>query len=212
MEKTITKLLIILFLFTSCKKKEEQNSSNILKIHFNLEKIIVVNINEASMTFFKIKVRNDNQNTIILYDNSLSEFRRKKMPFKKMGFYLRNIKNDSLIMLSIDENYFYEVPGKKSNYFFLETLNLKKSFSQKDSLKLKKTLSNYVLEYNGKNLNIDNIKRSPHINQSYYNSFIERKETFIPFIDNIVISELKDKIKMKYLDKLPIKKDEWDNL
>lgn len=211
MKKTIVSILIILSFFISCKKNADLNLNKTVKPCFNLEKIIVVNLNEGSMTFFKIYLKNNNENSVILLDNNLSKFQAKRVETIKKGFYLRNIKNDSIIMLNIDNDYFYEIGGKTNGFCFLGTSNLKNSFTQKDSIKLRKLLLNYTLEYNGKDLNLNKIKKSPYTSQSYYKRFIERKEKLIPFNDSLFIS-IPVNIKIKYLNYMPITKMEWDNL
>lgn len=112
----VTIIIIILSFFISCKKKQELNlkkdEPNFIKIVkplLKLDKIIVINQKEICVTYFKVKIENKNNSSIILLDNSLIENHMKKMKPHKGGFYLKNLNNNSLITLGIDNYYFYEV-------------------------------------------------------------------------------------------------------
>jgi len=213
MKKLATSIIIIFFsFFISCKKSANTNFKKIIEPQMKLEKIIIVNLNEVSITFFKIRLKNDNESNIIFQDNNLSEFRKKRLKPNKTGFYLKNTKNDSLIMLGIDSYYFYEIIGKKSEYFYVGTSNLRNSFNEKDSLKLRKLFSNFVLEYDGKMLNLDEIKKSSYISQTYYDDFIKRKNKLIPINEKLTISIPSEVIEIKYIKELPITKNKWDSL
>lgn len=202
--------LLFIFFFGGCKK-EPKDQIELVKPNLNLEKIIVINLKEVCLTYFKVEVENNNNKTIIFLDNSLKEHHIKKLSPRKTGFYLKNINNDSLITLGIDNYYFYEVGAKKRGYCFLGAIDIDQSFEEKDSLLLKNTLSNYILEYNGKTLDLNHIEKSTYINQNHYDEFIKRKNTFIPFVDSLSILIPKN-IKIKYLNNLPTSKEEWDKL
>ena len=201
-------LLVIIF---GCTKKSNVKSSINTKIIFSIEKVIIINRAESSTTYFKVKITNPNNTTIILLDNSLKEYSIKRLKLQKTGFYLKNIKNDSLVTLGIDNYYFYEVGAKKNGFCFMGAINLKNSYNQKDSLLLRKMISNYLLEYNGKNLNLNSIKKSNYISQTYFDEFNKSKSNYIPYIDSLSIS-IPNNIEIKYINNMPITKEEWNKL
>lgn len=202
--------LLSAFFLGSCK--EELNGKNKLeKLTIRLEKIIVINLNEICITYFKVKIENKNNKAIILLDNSLEEYLTKRLKPQKTGFYLKSIKNDSLVTLGIDNYYFYEIGAKKNGFCFIGAINLKNSYNQKDSLLLRKMISNHLLEYNGKNLNLDSIKKSNYISQSYFDKFNKSKSNYVPYIDSLSIS-IPNNVKIKYINNMPITKEEWDKL
>jgi hypothetical protein len=202
--------LLSTFFFGSCKK-ELKDKIKLEKPTIRLEKIIVINLDEICITYFKVKIENKNNKAIILLDNSLKEYSIKRLNPQKTGFYLKNIKNDSLVTLGIDNYYFYEVGAKKSGFCFIGATNLKNSFNQKDSLLLRKMISNHLLEYNGKNLNLNSIKKSNYISQSYFDEFNKSKSNYIPYIDSLSIL-IPNNVKIKYINNMPITKEEWDKL
>ena len=77
---------------------------------------------------------------------------------------------------------------------------------------LKRALSKYKLIYNGKGLDLNNLKKSKYVSQEDFDKFVQEKENYLPFKDSCLINIPSDKIKIKYIDKLPVKKKEWDNL
>jgi hypothetical protein len=206
--KNLIKVLIpVLFLLISCNKK--QNLSKTTKPIFQFEKVIVVNLNEVCLTYFKIKVINENQNSIIILDNSLKKYQSKRLNPEKTGFYLKNVNNDSIITLGIDNYNFYEVGPKTNDYLFIGATNMKNSFKEKDSILFTKSLSNFLLEYNGKKLDLKSIEKSNYINQNAFDEFTKRKNTFIPFKDSLSITIPKN-IKIKYCNNLPTNREEWN--
>lgn len=202
--------LLSTFFLGSCKK-ELKDTIKLEKPTIRLEKIIVINLDEICITYFKVKIENKNNKAIILLDNSLKEYSIKRLKPQKTGFYLKNIKNDSLVTLGIDNYYFYEVGAKKNGFCFIGASNLKFSYSQKDSLLLRKMISNHLLEYNGKNLNLNSIKKSNYISQSYFDEFNNSKNNYIPYIDSLSIS-IPNNVEIKYINNMPITKKEWDKL
>lgn len=205
-------LLVSVFItLISCEKKIEEVQQKIKYPKLKVEKIIVFNNRENSLVYFKTYIANNNNKTIVFLDNSLEENYLKCQKFQKKGFYLKNISNDSLITLGIDNYYFYEVGAKKSGYCFLGAVNIKKSYNQKDSLLLRKMISNYTMEYNGKKLNLNKIEKSKYISQYDYDEFNRRKSNFIPFRYNLSVSIPKNII-IKYIDNMPTTKEGWDKL
>ena len=203
--------LIFVLFFVSCKKEQNNSQIKLVNPNIKLEKIIVINLNEVCVTYFKVKLENKNNNTFILLDNSLKEYHLKRLNPQKTGFYLKNIKNDSLITLGIDNYHFYEVDAKKSGFCFIGAVNFKKSFEERDSLLLRKLISNYILEYNGKKLDLNKIEKTNYISQNAFDEFIKRKNNFIPFKDSLTIPIPKN-IKIKYLNYMPVSEEEWNNL
>ena len=212
MKIKIITLVIILLSFTNCKNKDDVKKQDSGDIKFSFEKVVVVNLNEVCVTYFKIKVDNTKDSAIILMDNSLLEFRQKRLKPEKKGFYLRNTKNDSLVALGIDNNFFYKVNGKKSGYIFIAAANMKNSFERKDSVAFKKSLSDYLLEYNGKKLDLNKIPRSKYISETDYKKFEMSKDNFIPYKENISIKIPEKGLSVKYLNEMPITKEQWDVL
>ena len=205
-------LIAVLIIFLSSCEKQLNKKKNIIKIpKFKVEKIIVFNQRENSLIYFKTHITNENDKSVVFLDNSLKKHSTINTDLIKNGFYLKNIKNDSIISLGIDNYYFYEIGAKKSNYCFIGAVNLKNSFVEKDSLLLRQMITNYLLEYNGKNLNLNEIKKTIYINQKAYNEFTKRKNEVIPFIDSLSIVIPKN-IKIKYMNNMPITSEEWDNL
>ena len=208
--RNTTKIIIALFLiFISCNKKKEINI--IINPKIQLEKIIVINLNEVCITYFKVQVNNGNQKIVVFLDNSLKEYQLKKLKPEKKGFYLKNIPTDSIITLGIDNYSFYEVGAEKSGSFFIGAINVENSFKQKDSLVFKKSISSYVLEYNGKKLDFNKIEKTNYINKNSYDDFIKRKRNLIPFTDSLSIIIPKN-IKVNYYNRLPSSQEEWDKL
>lgn len=203
-------ILLFTFFFSSCKRDNNAKISIVNPV-IKLEKIIVVNLDEICVTYFKVKIENKNSNTIILLDNSLKEYSLKRLKPQKTGFYLKNIKNDSLVTLGIDNYYFYEVGAKNNGVCFIGAINLKNSYNQKDSLLLRKMVSNHLLEYNGKNLNLNSIKKSNYISKSYFDEFNKRKSNFIPYVDSLSIS-IPNNVEIKYINNMPITREEWNKL
>lgn len=210
MKKTII-FIFLVYSLIDCSKSKNNKLSIITKPNFNVEKIVVINNADISSTYFKAKITNPNDTTIVFLDNSIIEYVGGMKKPTKTGFYLRNIENDSLITLGIDNYYFYEVGAKRTGYCFIGAANLKYSYNEKDTLLLKKSLTNYVLEYNGKKLDLNKIAKTKYISQYYYDEFIKRKNNFIPFRDSLSISIPKN-IKIKYVDNMPTTKEQWDAL
>lgn len=203
---------IALFLLGSCENKKVATTQESCDLKINLEKVIVINLNEDCVTYFKVKVENPNDSTIVLLDNSLSEYRQKELKPEKKGFYLRDIENDSLVTLGIGNDFFYEIGSKRNGYCFIAAPNLKDSFEKKDSLSFKKRLANYVLEYNGEKLNLNKIAKSKYISVSNYDNFIKSKDKFIPYKKKISIKIPKDILNIKYLNEMPVSQEQWDKL
>lgn len=212
MKIKIITLVIILLSFTNCKNKDDIKKQDRGDIKFSFEKVVVVNLNEVCITYFKVKVENTKDSAIILMDNSLLEFRQKRLKPEKKGFYLRNAKNDSLVALGIDNNFFYEVGSKRSGYLFIAASNMKNSFEQKDSITFKKDLSDYLLEYNGKKLELNKIPKSKYISDTDYKKFEMSKDSFIPYKESISIKIPEKRLSVKYLNEMPITKEQWDDL
>jgi hypothetical protein len=205
-------LLSLIFIFFSCTNKDKGIKPSESKLDFNIEKIVIINSMERSVTYFKVKISNLTENNIVLLDNSLVDNFTKDIKPQKTGFYLKNVKNDSLITLGIDNNYYYEIGAKKSGFCFIAAANLKNSWLEKDSLLLKKMLSNYQLEYNGKTLDLNSIKKSKYNSQHNYNNFMKRKDSLTPYKDSISIELPIEKLNIKYLTKMPISQEEWNKL
>ena len=188
------------------------NNKTIVKENVNptirLEGIIVANLNEVCVTFFKVRIKNSTNHPIILLDSNLDESSSESI---NHGFYLFE-NNGSTKSLKIDNNFYYRIQPKTNSYYFIGAKNLEFSFSAKDSLLLKRALSKYKLIYNGKGLDLNNLKKSKYVSQEDFDKFVQEKENYLPFKDSCLINIPSDKIKIKYIDKLPVKKKEWDNL
>ena len=206
MRKTIGITLSILFL-VCCKKGSESNQNILVKPELELYKIIVIHNEDISLTFFKLKVSNKNNKSIIFLDNSLKE----NLEPEKSGFYLKNNKNDLIIRLGIDSYHVYQFGGKKTGFLYVAGANIRNSFNVKDSLKLRETLSNYTLEYNGKKLDLDIIKKNNYINQKGFDEFQKKKKDLIPVNDSLSI-KIPNHILLNYIKDIPTNQNEWDNL
>jgi hypothetical protein len=208
--KNVLFISILLITLISCEKKVK-TLQKIKSPKLEIEKIIVFNNRDNSLVSFKTKLTNDNEKTMVFLDNSIKEHYIKNIKPQKTGFYLKNNKNDALITLGIDNYYFYEIAGKKNDYLFITAVNMKNSYNQKDSLLLRKMISNYTLEYNGKKLDLNRIEKTNYISQNAFDEFIKRKNNFIPFKDSISVSIPKN-VKIRYLNDMPVSEDEWDKL
>ena len=69
--KNIIVLIVISYLFSSCQRKDKVNNSISTKRTFNLEKIVVINNNENSTVYFKVKITNTSDSSLVFIDNSL---------------------------------------------------------------------------------------------------------------------------------------------
>ncbi len=211
MRVLIIKLIIAFVFLTSCENKKSIKKEEKFFLKINLEKVIVINLDEVCVTYFKVKVENKKDSIVVLLDNNLNHYRKKRLKPEKEGFYIRNNKNDSLITLGIDNYNFYKIGAKEKGYCYISAINLKHSFLEKDSLLLKKYLSNCVIEYNGKNLDLDKIKKSIDISQKEFDELKKNKNNLIAFKDSLSILIPKT-IQFKYLNEMPIQREEWDNL
>lgn len=212
MRKILILVPLFLIVLISCTDKKKNIKSKQVKLDFNLEKVVIVNLNEVCVTYFKIKINNPSNSPVILLDNSLIESFSLKLKATKTGFYLKNKENDSIIPLGIDNYYFIEVKPKSNDFYFIGAKDFNHSFKTKDSLLLKKALSNYVLEYNGKKLNLATIKKSKYISQHNFENFNIRKKNCIPYTDSISMGIPVNILKLKYLNENPIYRNEWDGL
>ncbi|MFH6988387.1 hypothetical protein ACHRVW_11635 [Flavobacterium collinsii] len=212
MRKILILVPVFLIVLIGCKNREKEIKSESVKLDFNLDKVVIVNLNEVCITYFKIKINNPSNSPVILLDNSLTEYFSLKLKATKTGFYLKNKENDSIIPLGIDNYNFIEVKPKSNNFYFIGAKDLNHSFKTKDSLLLKRALSNYVLEYNGKKLNLVSIKKSKYISKLDFENFHKRKENYIPYKDSVSIGIPVNILKFKYLNENPIYRDEWNKL
>lgn len=213
--------ILALSLFINCDNKKEimpKKSSlqdvnpQTYNLKISLKKVVVVDLKEICLTYFKVEIENPNDKTVILMDNNLSEIRQKGLKGEENGFYLKSKTNDSLIMLGIDNNYFYNIGPQKKGYLFIAARNLKGSENKNDSLAFKSNLAKFNLEYNGKKLDLDKIPKSKYITAKAYNDFIELKRYSIPY-KGILSEQIPEKdLPLKYINELPITMEEWNNL
>lgn len=196
---------------TGCKDRNTISFSDNLEVKLDLEKVVIINDGDSSITYFKIKISNNNTKSIVFMDNSLVEKWKSKKEGLKEGFYLKNVKNDSIIILGIDNYYFYEVPRSYKGYLFLGAIDLKYAEEKKDSILFKKNLSQYLLEYNGKNLDLEKVVKSDYISELDYKEFIKRKKHVLPYKDSLALS-IPLSVSVKYVRKTPVSKNEWANL
>ena len=204
-------LIYLLMLLFSCSKKNKEVKIEQTKIDFYLEKVVVVNLHEVCLTYFKVKTTNRSNQQIVLQDNSLKDLLINPSKIKKEGFYIKSLTDNSkIIPLAIDKYYFYEIGSKANGYCFITALDLKYSYKAKDSLLLKKSLANYQLEYNGKNFDLSKIKKSKYINNNHYERFIKNRNKYVAYKDSMSIRIPKN-IEIKYMNEMP-RIDEWDKL
>jgi hypothetical protein len=202
-------ILLIICTLNSCVDKQKAIKLEKIKLDFNLEKVVVINLNEVCVTYFKMKITNSSNQEIILQDNSLKDILYQNLRIKKEGFYLNN--NDNIIPLAIDKYYFYEVGPKISGYCFIGTTNIKDSYYVKDSLKLRKIITNSLLEYNGKNFDLNKIKKNNYISDIRFEKFIKNKHNYIAYKDSLSI-KIPEKIEIKYIREMPFESEVWDKL
>lgn len=221
MNRKILVSIFALVIFINCNNKKEVKlkSSDLDGVNLqtenlkvSLKKVVVVDLKEICLTYFKVEVENPNDKTVVLIDNNLSEIRQKGFKAEENGFYLKGKANDSLIMLGISNNYFYSIGPKKKGYLFIAARNLKGSEKKKDSLLFKSNLAKFNLEYNGKKLDLDKIPKSKYISTKVYNDFLKSKRYSIPY-KGIISEQIPEKnLPLKYLSELPITTEEWNNL
>lgn len=207
--KNIISLLFLLFI--SCGKKEKKQEQVDADPIFHIEKIVVINMPEGNKMSFKVKVTNPNDKPLIFLDNNFRNISEAERPSKK-GFYLRNLKNDSIKTLGITYDNFYGIDARKSRYFFMGIRFYKNSYDEKDSLLLKKSLLNYRIEYNGTKLDFNKIKKDDYIPDIVIDNFKKNMHNYIPCKDSIIVGGDLNKLKIKYLNYVPIQQDEWDKL
>jgi hypothetical protein len=201
-------ILPVLFLILNCTEKKNITNG---KLNFELEKIVVINLDESDVTYFKVKVTNPNDQSMILVDNSLMEISKGLSKPIKSGFYLSNKSTDSIVPLGINNYYYQKIPFKSDGYFFISGNFIPKSASAKDSLLLKEYLTNCEIRYDGRNLDLDNLKKSPYVSQTVFDNFINDKKDCKALTGTISI-QIPSEIEIKYLSKMPISKMEWDKL
>jgi len=218
------KILISVFVFSflmSCDNKKEVKPETAKQPELNapakdlkmiLEKIVVADLKEICVTYFKVKVENPNQKTIVLLDNNLSDLQLNGWKTEESGFYLKGKKNDSLIMLGIDRDYFYKIGPRKSGYLFIAGWNLKGSEIKKDSLAFKQSLANFNLEYNGEKLDLFKVEKSKYISTKDYEEFIEGRKNFVPYKISLSLPIHEKKIPLSYINELPVTMEEWNKL
>ena len=209
MKKKIMQFIVFLVVVSSCKDKEKTEEYKKVKLDFNLEKVIVINVNEECLTYFKMKISNLSNQEVVLQDNNLMDALDKNFKTEKQGFYLKN--NDKIIPLAIDKYYFFETGKMNSSYYFIGGRDLKFSYNIKDSLEFRKLLTNSVLEYNGKKFDLNKVKKSIYINNNYFERFIKNKDKYVAYIDSVSI-KIPESIELKYLNKMPGLPEEWDKL
>lgn len=212
MRKILILITAFFIILNSCVDKKKKIEPKQVKLDFNLEKIVIVNLNEVCVTYLKMKITNPSSYTVVLQDNSLAEYLKRITKTKKKGFYLKNTKNDSILPLGMDNYHFIEIKPNSSNYYFIGAKDLKHSFQAKDSLLLKKILSNYVIEYNGSKFDLNDIKKNKYIGKNNFDKFIKEKSNYITYKDTISLKIPLTNLKLKYLDKNPIYREEWDKL
>ena len=211
MKKLIVPLVVI-FVLISCENKGKIKQIGNVKLTMSLEKIIVVKLNEVCVTFFKVKINNKSNSSVIMLDNSLSDWETKTNESKKKGFYLFKNGNNLIKPLSILGYSYVEILPNSNNFYFIGAKNLNNTFKEKDSLLFKESLLGCSLVYNGKALDLLKVKKSKYISQKDYDSFVKRRKDFIPYKDSLSILIRINNIKLKYLKSMPTTQEEWNNL
>ncbi|WP_288984311.1 hypothetical protein [uncultured Flavobacterium sp.] len=204
-------VLVVFLAFISCGERTQNSLCKYIKPKIYVEKIIVYNNGERKVFAFKTKIINQNKKAIIFLDNSLMQLSIEKNRPQKTGFYLRNIKNDSLLMLGIDNYNFYKIGPVSKGYCFIACAGMNDILEEKDSLMFRKTILDYNLEYNGNTLDLNRIKKTDYISQFNYDNFEKDKHGYIPVKDSFKIL-LSKSINIKYINGLPINQEDWDEL
>ena len=212
MKKIIPLIFTLSLLFNACKEETKKDKSTKVELDFNIEKVIIVNIQGTSITYFKTKITNPSNFSVILMDNSLSEYYPHITNLKREGFFLQNIKTDSIIPLGIDNYHFYELGLKTNGYYYIGGKDLEHSYDMKDSLLLKSDILNYRMTYNGETLDLKNIKKNKYISTGNFERFLTNKNKYIPYKNKLMINIPHDNLKLIYLNEMPIYKKDWDKL
>ena len=166
---------------------------------------------ESCITYFKLRIKNESNFSIIFLDNSLIELSKGLKTPSKSGFFIKNKDSASINPLGINNFYYQKVLPKSNSFYFLGGNNIKKCSNAKDSISFREDLSKSLIKYNGQSLNLDNLTKSPYVSELQFNNFIKEKNKYKPFIDNISL-QIPKNIKIKYLYKMPILKQDWDKL
>lgn len=182
-------LIICAITLFSCQEKQVGKSEG---LDFKFEKVIVVDNGEFRTVYFKLKIKNESDSVYTLVNlpsrdiNNWSE----ENYDKRIGFYLS--KNDTNIPLSLGVETYYKVKEGFDGYLYLGSTGF--NFIENDTLKLKKELLNYTLNYKGDS------------------SLIEQNKRHLNIVEGVFSIGLPQNIIVRIVDEVPITREEWDSL
>lgn len=182
-------LILYPFIMFSCQEKQVNKSEG---LDFRFEKVIVVNNGEFSTVYFKLRIRNQSDRiyTLINLPSRDINNRSKENYDKRIGFYLS--KDNTNIPLSLGVETYYKVKEGFDGYFYLGSNDF--DFIENDTLKLKKELLNYTLNYKGNS------------------SLIEKNKHHLNIVEGVFTIGLPQNIIIRLVDEVPITREEWDSL
>jgi hypothetical protein len=93
---------------------------------------------------------------------------------------------------------------------FLKTINLTSSI-EKDSIEIKKYIIQNKICYEASSFNIDSIVKNKYISEYDYNIFLKHKKEYYPFKKKISF-EIPKNVKIKFINEIPSKINEWNEL
>lgn len=182
-------LILCPVIMFSCQEKQVNKSEG---LDFKFEKVIVVDNGEFRTVYFKLKIKNESDSIYTLINlpsrdiNNWSE----ENYDKRIGFYLS--KNDTNMPLSLGVETYYKVKEGFDGYFYLGSTGF--DFIENDTLKLKKELLNYTLNYKGDS------------------SLLEQNKQRLNIVEGELTIELPLNILIQSVDEVPITREEWDSL
>lgn len=204
--RTILFSILLIELFACSKTNKEKKDSDSIDYEISLEKIVIINLDEACITYFKTKIKNSSSKDIILQDNDVDS-----VYSKTEGFYLEGVKN-KVIPIGINKFNYQKIPAKSDKYYFLAIKNFKYSFEKSDSLKFENEISNFKIHYNGEELDFKKFKKSKHVRDHVYANFIKDTSNYYLLKKKFLIDTELNKLPVKYIDYMPIKDEEWQSL